>query len=81
MMDALKNVPVWLAAELMGKSQMFVRMGLRLGRLPFGDALQATGRRWSYQISPKGFCDYQGCTMADLKYEMEKRKGAGRETV
>lgn len=70
MNEKITNVPVWLAAKLMGKSQMFVRIGLRNNRFPFGLAVKGNGGRWSYQISPAGFCKYQGCTLADLDYEL-----------
>ena len=36
----LGNVPIKTAARLMQKSEMFVRMGLRSGALPFGVAIQ-----------------------------------------
>jgi len=71
----IKNVPVWLAAEEMGKGEMFVRMGLRLNRFPFGVAVQGKGGRWSYQISPKRFCQYQGCTMTELITRKNRREG------
>lgn len=69
----MKNVPVWLAAQMMGKSEMFVRIGLRDGRFPFGIGVKNPGGRWSYQISPVGFCNYQGCTLADLQYALQQR--------
>ena len=38
----LGNVPIKTAARLMQKSEMFVRMGLRSGALPFGVAIHAS---------------------------------------
>jgi len=45
------NVPVPVAAELLGKGQMYVRTGLQNGRLPFGSAVKISSQ-WSYHISP-----------------------------
>lgn len=47
------------AARRLNKSQEFVRMGLQLGRLPFGTAVK-TSSKWSYYISRKLFEDYLG---------------------
>ncbi len=48
------------AAELMGVSEQFVRYGLRSGKLPFGAAVQVTGKRYSYYISPDRFYNFIG---------------------
>lgn len=47
------------AAKRLNKSQEFVRMGLQLGRLPFGTAVK-TSSKWSYHISEKLFNEYVG---------------------
>jgi hypothetical protein len=47
------------AAELMGKSQQFVRIGLQRGLLPFGTAVKMSSK-WTYYISPKKFYEYVG---------------------
>ena len=46
-------------AELLGKSQMFVRCGLRDGVFPFGYAVK-TSSRWSYHISAAKVHEYLG---------------------
>ena len=46
-------------AELLGKSQMFVRMGLRDGKLPFGYAVKMSSR-WTYHISAHKVYEYLG---------------------
>src|SRR5690606_39881879 len=52
------------AARIMGVTPMFLRMGLRLGRFPFGTAVQMPGGRWSYYINPVRFERYmQGLDM------------------
>lgn len=46
-------------AELLGKSQQFVRIGLQEGILPFGYAVQMSSR-WSYHISAARVYEYLG---------------------
>lgn len=45
------------AAKRLNKSQEFVRMGLQLGRLPFGTAVK-TSSKWSYDIREEAFEKY-----------------------
>lgn len=52
-----KNISVREAAEIMGKSQQFVRIGLQRGLLPFGIAIKMSSK-WTYYISPKLFCEF-----------------------
>lgn len=56
-MEYPDNVPVPVAAELLGKCQMYIRTGLQTGRLPFGSAVQ-TSSHWSYHIAPKALKSY-----------------------
>lgn len=51
------NVPVPVAADLLGKCQMYIRTGLQTGRLPFGSAVK-TSTQWSYHIAPKALKSY-----------------------
>lgn len=52
-LEKYKNVPVELAAKLLDVSQSYIRVGLQLGRLPFGTAVNiGEGKKWTYQISP-----------------------------
>lgn len=53
------KVTVRKAAELLGKSEQFVRIGLQKGSLPFGTAVKMSGR-WSYHISEKLLKEYIG---------------------
>lgn len=55
-----KNIPVEVAAKLLGKSEQFVRVSLQRGLAPFGFATKITGNKYSYHISPKQFKEYQG---------------------
>lgn len=57
-----KSLSVKEVAEIMGKSQQFVRVGLQRGLLPFGTAVKMSSI-WTYYISPKQFHDYVGIKM------------------
>lgn len=54
-----KTISIKEASKLMGKSEQFIRVGLRNNRLPFGVAVQLSSQ-WTYYISPKLFYDYIG---------------------
>lgn len=52
------KVTIKRAAEILGKSQQFVRIGV---------AMQMPGKTtYTYHISPKQFCDYAGIKEEDL---------------
>ena len=57
--EAGKNVPVKAAAELLGMSQQFVRIGLQRGILPFGSAVKLS-TRWTYYVSLARLYEYAG---------------------
>lgn len=62
-----KKVTIKRAAQILGKSEQFVRIGLQRNILPFGIAMQMPGKRtYTYHISPKKFCDYLGIDEKDL---------------
>jgi len=50
----MSKISVEEAAKQMGVTPMFVRMGLRTGRLPFGVAVKFE-KRWRYHINPERF--------------------------
>lgn len=52
------NLPVKVAAKLMGKSKEWVMQGLRDGVFPWGYAVKLTD--WSYFISSVKFTEYTG---------------------
>jgi len=54
-----ENISVKQAAEIMGKSQQFIRVGLQRGLLPIGIAIKMSSK-WTYYISPKLFYEYVG---------------------
>lgn len=57
--NGFKNVPVTIAAQRLGKSEQFIRVGLQRNRLPFGTAVKLSSR-YSYHISPKLLNEYIG---------------------
>ncbi len=54
-----KNMSVREAAEILGKSQQFVRLGLQRQLLPIGTAVKLSSK-WTYHISRKLLEDYIG---------------------
>ena len=76
-MALAKGIPTTVAAAVIGKSEDFIRWGLRQKRLPIGDAVQKTDRRWSYYISPKLLSEYTGVTVITL----ERMAAAYRQKV
>lgn len=71
----LGNVPVRVAAKMMDKTEMFVRIGLRRQSLPFGVAVQGQqGGRWSYHISPGKFAAYMGVSVEAVSQACEGLK-------
>lgn len=59
-------------AALLGKSQMFVRCGLRDGKLPFGHAVKMSSK-WTYHISAAKVYEYMGIK-ENSKRDTEARK-------
>src|SRR5699024_9327218 len=56
-----KSISVKEAAELLGSSEQFVRIGLQRDLLPIGTAIQIGGKkRYTYHISPRLLNDYIG---------------------
>ena len=48
------------AAQLLGKTEQFIRIGLQQGVLPFGAAVKMPGGRYSYHISEEKIKEYTG---------------------
>ena len=55
----MKNIPIRTVAELLGKNEQFVRLGLQRGALPIGSAVQ-TSTEYSYHISYELLKNYVG---------------------
>ncbi len=59
--DLEKNITVKEVAKIMKKHEMFIRIGLQNGTLPFGTAEKMPGKsKYSYYISPRQFYQYIG---------------------
>lgn len=69
-----KNITVKKAAEMMGKSEQFIRIGLRNNRLPFGTAVKLS-TQWTYHISPQLFYEYIGL----IKIKTEEKENVQSE--
>lgn len=50
------NVPVYIAAKMMGKPPAFVQFGLEMGTLPFGSCVRR--EKASFHIPPRAFWHY-----------------------
>jgi hypothetical protein len=54
-----QSISVSEAAERMGKSEQFIRIGLQQQVLPIGVAVKMSSK-WTYHISPKLLDEYVG---------------------
>lgn len=57
-MANVNRVTVIEAAQRMGVSPSYVRMGIRCGRLPFGTAVKTGEKKWTYHIVRAAFERY-----------------------
>ena len=70
----MKKITVKRAAQLLGKSELFVRECMRRGDLPIGTATRLPGsEKWNFSISPKALADYMGCSVPELYGEEAER--------
>lgn len=67
------NISVKEASKLMGKSEMFIRIGLQRGILPIGNAVKLSSK-YTYYISPKLLGDYIGKNLEEALYTFECKK-------
>ena len=57
-----ENVPPSVAAKFLNVSAQYIRVGLQRNRLPFGSAVQVSGKddgKWCYQISPMALINWK----------------------
>ena len=59
----MERISVSDAARFMGVSEQFIRIGIRTGRLPIGEAVKLSSR-WTYYISPARLEDFTGKKIA-----------------
>lgn len=55
-----ERITVKRAAELTGLSELTIRYGLEIGKLPFGAAIKSSPKRTTYHISPRKLDEYLG---------------------
>lgn len=61
-----KNLSIKQASNMLGKSEQYIRIGLRNQNLPFGTAVK-TSTHWTYHISPISFYEYLGLIKIEEK--------------
>lgn len=62
----MKKITPDQAADIMGCSAQFVRIGLQRGLLDIGDAVKMS-TKWTYNISPAKLAARQGITVEELE--------------
>lgn len=67
----MKTIPISVVADLLGKTQQYVRIGLQQQRLPIGSAVKMSSE-WTYHISYELLKNYIGEERI-LKYENENQ--------
>ncbi len=55
----MKNIPTRIVADILGKSEQWVRLGLQRNQLPIGAAVM-TSTQWSYHVSYEKLKEYVG---------------------
>lgn len=65
----MKNIPISVVADLLGKTQQYIRIGLQQQRLPIGSAVKMSSE-WTYHISYELLKNYIGIERI-LRYENE----------
>lgn len=55
----MRNIPTRIVADILGKSEQWVRLGLQRNQLPIGTAVM-TSSQWSYHVSYELLKNYVG---------------------
>lgn len=58
------------AAQVMGCSPQFIRIGMQRGLLDIGEAIKMSSI-WTYNISPAKLADRQGISVEQLEKELK----------
>lgn len=61
------NIPVSVAAKMMGLGAQCIRIGLQHGNFPFGTAIETSPGNYRYYINPKLFQEYTGIKLEENK--------------
>lgn len=67
---SMSSVPINIVAEILGKSQQFVRIGLQQQTLPIGSAVKMSSE-WTYHVSYELLKNYIGIERIN-NYEKNK---------
>lgn len=67
----MKKISIEVAAELMGKSSQFVRVGMQQGTIPIGAAVKNKGR-YSYYISPGKLREFLGMDVHEFNTRVKE---------
>lgn len=67
----MKSIPINIVADMLGKSQQFVRIGLQQQRFPIGSAVKMSSE-WTYHISYELLKNYIGKEQIE-KYEEQMK--------
>lgn len=67
----MNRIKVREAAEILGTSQEYIRIGMQQGILPIGTAVKMSSI-WTYHISPKLLQEYSG---ANVEAEIKAMRG------
>ncbi len=59
LLKEMKNIPINIVADLLGKSPQYIRIGLQQQRLPIGTAVKLSSE-WTYHISYELLKNYVG---------------------
>lgn len=68
------NLPVQVAADLMGVSTQFLRVSLQNNVVPFGWATQITASAYTYYICIERFIEYTGITFEEIEKAITEEK-------
>lgn len=63
-----KNIPLDIAAKVIGKGKDFIRFGLQQQRLPIGSAVKGI-KNYDYHVSPYLLEKYIGSRYAEIQVE------------
>lgn len=66
----MKKITPDQAANIMGCSAQFIRIGLQRGLLDIGNAVKMS-TKWTYNISPAKLAARQGMTVEQLEREVK----------
>ena len=64
-----ERVTIKRAAELTGMSELSVRYGIEMGKLPIGVAIKRSEKRTLFHVSPHLLAQYLGMTVEQVKGE------------